>query len=141
VFGRFSHMGIDPYAFVSALNGIWAQRLMRKTCSHCSAPYEPSEAELSRLGLTRADVADFDFRQGTGCGDCRGTGYRGRRAIAEILILDDEIRDMVVEKQPIRAIKEKARKNGTRHLRDVALEQVKRGETTLAEVKRVTLNA
>jgi general secretion pathway protein E len=141
VFGRFSHMGIDPYAFVSALNGIWAQRLMRKTCSHCAAPYEPSEAELSRLGLTRADVADFDFRQGTGCGDCRGTGYRGRRAIAEILILDDEIRDMVVEKQPIRAIKEKARKNGTRHLRDVALEQVKRGETTLAEVKRVTLNA
>jgi general secretion pathway protein E len=141
VFGRFSHMGIDPYAFVSALNGIWAQRLLRKTCSHCAAPYEPSEAELSRLGLTRADVADFDFRQGTGCGDCRGTGYRGRRAIAEILILDDEIRDMVVEKQPIRAIKEKARRNGTRHLRDVALEQVKRGETTLAEVKRVTLNA
>jgi len=141
VFGRFSHMGIDPYAFVSALNGIWAQRLLRKTCSHCSAPYTPSEAELTRLGLSRADVADFDFRQGTGCGDCRGTGYRGRRAIAEILILDDEIRDMVVEKQPIRAIKEVARRNGTRHLRDVALAQVKRGETTLAEVKRVTLNA
>ncbi len=141
VFGRFSHMGIDPYAFVSALNGIWAQRLMRVNCAHCAAPYMPTDAELARLGLSRADVAGFDFRQGTGCGDCRGTGYRGRRAIAEILILDDEIRDMVVEKQPIRAIKDVARKNGTRRLRDVALNLVKRGETTLAEVKRVTLNA
>ncbi|CAD6547030.1 GspE/PulE family protein [Paraburkholderia sabiae] len=141
VFGRFSHMGIDPYAFVSALNGIWAQRLLRVNCTHCAAPYVPTDAELARLALSRADVADFDFRQGTGCGDCRGTGYRGRRAIAEILILDDEIRDMVVEKQPIRAIKDVARKNGTRRLRDVALNVVKRGETTLAEVKRVTLNA
>jgi general secretion pathway protein E len=141
VFGRFSHMGIDPYAFVSALNGIWAQRLLRVNCSHCATPYTPTDAELARVGLTRADVADFDFRQGAGCGDCRGTGYRGRRAIAEILILDDEIRDMVVEKQPIRLIKEVARRNGTRHLREVALAQVKRGETTLAEVKRVTLNA
>jgi general secretion pathway protein E len=141
VFGRFSHMGIDPYAFVSALNGIWAQRLLRVNCSHCATPYTPTDAELARVGLTRADVVDFDFRQGAGCGDCRGTGYRGRRAIAEILILDDEIRDMVVEKQPIRLIKEVARRNGTRHLREVALAQVKRGETTLAEVKRVTLNA
>jgi general secretion pathway protein E len=141
VFGRFSHMGIDPYAFVSALNGIWAQRLLRVNCTHCAVPHVPSDGELARLGLTRAEVADFDFRQGAGCGDCRGTGYRGRRAIAEILILDDEIRDMVVEKQPIRLIKEAARKNGTRHLREVALALVKRGETTLAEVKRVTLNA
>jgi general secretion pathway protein E len=141
VFGRFSHMGIDPYAFVSALNGIWAQRLLRVNCTHCAAPYVPGDAELARLGLTRADVADFNFQQGRGCGDCRGTGYRGRRAIAEILILDDELRDMVVEKQPIRAIKEAARRNGTRQLREVALGLVKRGETTLSEVKRVTLNA
>ncbi len=141
VFGRFSHMGIDPYAFVSALNGIWAQRLLRVNCTHCAAPYVPSDAELTRLGLTRADVADFNFQQGRGCGDCRGTGYRGRRAIAEILILNDELRDMVVEKQPIRAIKEAARRSGTRQLREVALGLVKRGETTLSEVKRVTLNA
>ena len=140
VFGRFNHMGIDPYAFVSALNGIWAQRLLRVNCKHCAAPYAPSDPELARVGLTPADVADFDFRQGAGCGDCRGTGYRGRRAIAEILILDDEIRDMVVEKQPIRRIKEAARRNGTRQLREVALTMVKGGETTLTEVKRVTLN-
>lgn len=141
VFGRFGHMGIDPYAFVSALNGIWAQRLLRVNCKHCAAPYTPTDAELARLGLTRAAVADYDFHQGMGCGDCRGTGYKGRRAIAEILILDDEIRDMVVEKQPIRVIKDAARRNGTRQLREVALGLVKRGETTLTEVKRVTLNA
>ncbi|CDY79864.1 Predicted secretion system X protein GspE-like [Caballeronia glathei] len=141
VFGRFSHMGIDPYAFVSALNGIWAQRLLRVNCPRCATPYVPTDAELARLGLTREGVADYAFRQGTGCGDCRGTGYRGRRAIAEILVLDDEIRDLVVEKQPIRVIKEVARRNGTRQLREVALGLVKRGETTLAEVKRVTLNA
>lgn len=141
VFGRFNHMGIDPYAFVSALNGIWAQRLLRVNCKHCSVRYAPTDAELERLGLARADVVAFDFRQGAGCGDCRGTGYRGRRAIAEILILDDEIRDMVVEKEPIRRIKEVARRNGTRQLREVALALVKRGETTLAEVKRVTLSA
>lgn len=141
VFGRFAHMDIDPYAFVSALNGICAQRLVRVNCAHCAAPYVPDDAELARLGLSRADVADFDFRQGTGCGDCRGTGYRGRRAIAEILILDDEIREMLVEKRPIRLIKEAARKNGTRNLREVALNLAKRGGTTLAEIKRVTLNA
>jgi general secretion pathway protein E len=141
VFGRFGHMGIDPYAFVSALNGIWAQRLLRVNCPRCAAPYMPTDFELARLGLTRADVADYAFRQGSGCGDCRGTGYRGRRAIAEILILDDEIRDLVVEKQPIRVIKDVARRNGTRQLREVALGLVKRGETTLTEVKRVTLNA
>ncbi|WP_186134979.1 GspE/PulE family protein [Burkholderia gladioli] len=141
VFGRFGHMGIDPYAFVSALNGIWAQRLLRVNRPRCAAPYQPSDAELARLGLSREATAGYDFRQGTGCGDCRGTGYRGRRAIAEILILDDEIRDLVVEKQPIRVIKEAARRNGTRQLREVALGLVKRGETTLAEVKRVTLNA
>ncbi|BCG02467.1 type II secretion system ATPase PulE (plasmid) [Paraburkholderia sp. PGU19] len=141
VFGRFGHMGIDPYAFVSALNGIWAQRLLRVNCPRCSAPYVPTDSELARLGLTRADVAGYAFRQGSGCGDCRGTGYRGRRAIAEILILDDEIRDLVVEKQPIRVIKDVARRNGTRQLREVALGLVKLGETTLTEVKRVTLNA
>ncbi len=141
VFGRFTHMGIDPYAFVSALNGIWAQRLIRLNCPHCSAPYVPSEAELARVHLERLNVSDFDFKQGTGCGDCRGTGYKGRRAIAEILSLTDEIREMIVEKRPIRHIKEAARKNGTRSLREAALELVKSGHTTLAEIKRVTLHA
>jgi len=141
VFGRFTHMGIDPYAFVSALNGIWAQRLVRLNCPHCAVPHRPSDSELARIGLRREDAADYQFKKGNGCGDCRGTGYKGRKAIAEILTLNDEIREMVIEKRPIRQVKEAARLNGTRTLREAALELVRRGETTLDEIKRVTLHA
>ncbi|ASG25225.1 GspE/PulE family protein [Nitrospirillum viridazoti] len=141
VFGRFTHMGIDPYAFVSALNGIWAQRLIRVNCPHCAADYAPEDGELQRLGLTGEAIAGFRFRRGLGCGDCRGTGYKGRRAIAEILTLTDELREMVVEKSPIRLIKDTAYRNGTRSLRDVAMALAREGGTTLAEVKRVTQHA
>jgi general secretion pathway protein E len=141
VFGRFTHMGIDPYAFVSALNGIWAQRLVRINCPHCAAQYTPDDQELAGVGLARADVYDYRFMQGKGCGDCRGTGYKGRRSIAEILTLNDEIRELIVDKRPIRQIKQAAYENGTRSLRQAALELVKRGGTTLAEIKRVTLHA
>ena len=141
VFGRFTHMGIDPYAFVSALNGIWAQRLVRTNCPHCAVAYRPDDAELAAVNLERADVHDYRFMQGKGCGDCRGTGYKGRRSIAEILTLNDEIREMIVDKQPIRKIKAAAYDNGTRSLRLAALDLVKRGATTLLEIKRVTLHA
>jgi general secretion pathway protein E len=141
VFGRFNHMGIDPYAFVSALNGIWAQRLVRLNCPRCAVPYIPSDHSLIRVNLQRSDVADYQFKVGKGCGDCHGTGYKGRRAIAEILIMNDEIRELVIEKRPIRQIKDAARLNGTRSLREAALELVKSGETTLDEIKRVTLHA
>jgi len=141
VFGRFTHMGIDPYAFVSALNGIWAQRLVRMNCPHCAAQYTPSDAELEAVNLERADVHDYLFMQGKGCGDCRGTGYKGRRSIAEILTLNDEIRELIVDKRPIRQVKAAAYANGTRSLRLAALELVKRGATTLTEIKRVTLHA
>jgi general secretion pathway protein E len=141
VFGRFTHMGIDPYAFVSALNGIWAQRLIRLNCPHCAVPHLPADSELARVNLSRTEVVDYQFMKGKGCGDCRGTGYKGRRAIAEILTLNDEIRELVIEKRPIRQIKEAARKNGTRSLREAALDLVRRGDTTLDEIKRVTLHA
>jgi general secretion pathway protein E len=141
VFGRFTHMGIDPYAFVSALNGIWAQRLVRMNCPHCAAQYTPSDAELAAVNLERDDVQDYLFMQGKGCGDCRGTGYKGRRSIAEILTLNDEIRELIVDKRPIRQIKQAAYENGTRSLRLAALDLVKRGATTLTEIKRVTLHA
>lgn len=141
VFGRFTHMGIDPYAFVSALNGIWAQRLIRMNCPHCAARYEPDEAELASVHLAREDAQDYVFMRGKGCGDCRGTGYRGRRSIAEILTLNDEIRELIVDKQPIRRIKAAAHANGTRSLRLAALDLVKRGATTIDEIKRVTLHA
>ncbi len=141
VFGRFTHMGIDPYAFVSALNGIWAQRLVRTNCPHCAARHTPSDAALAAVNLERADVREFLFTEGKGCGDCRGTGYKGRRSIAEILTLNDEIRELIVDKRPIRQIKAAAYANGTRSLRLAALELVKRGATTLTEIRRVTLHA
>ncbi|UUZ49991.1 Flp pilus assembly complex ATPase component TadA [Massilia sp. B-10] len=141
VFGRFTHMGIDPYAFVSALNGIWAQRLVRMNCPHCAARYDPSDEELASVNLERKDVIGYLFMQGKGCGDCRGTGYKGRRSIAEILTLNDEIRELIVDKRPIRQIKQAAYDNGTRSLRLAALELVRRGATTLTEIKRVTLHA
>jgi general secretion pathway protein E len=141
VFGRFTHMGIDPYAFVSALNGIWAQRLIRMNCPHCATPYEPDAAELAAVHLEREAVGDYLFMRGKGCGDCRGTGYKGRRSIAEILTLNDEIRELIVDKQPIRRIKAAAAANGTRSLRLAALDLVRRGATTLEEIRRVTLHA
>jgi general secretion pathway protein E len=141
VFGRFTHMGIDPYAFVSALNGIWAQRLIRMNCPHCAARYDPDEAELASVYLTRTEALEFVFMRGVGCGDCRGTGYKGRRSIAEILTLNDEIRELIVDKQPIRRIKAAAAANGTRSLRHAALDLVRRGATTIEEIRRVTLHA
>ena len=141
VFGRFTHMGIDPYAFVSALNGIWAQRLIRMNCPRCGEQHDPTDLELASVHLERAEVGDYLFMRGKGCGDCRGTGYKGRRSIAEILTLNDEIRELIVDKQPIRRIKAAAHANGTRSLRMAALDLVRRGATTLDEIKRVTQHA
>jgi general secretion pathway protein E len=141
VFGRFTHMGIDPYAFVSALNGIWAQRLIRMNCPRCAVQYDPDQAELASVHLTPSEVHGYRFMRGLGCGDCRGTGYKGRRSIAEILTLNDEIRELIVDKQPIRRIKAAAAANGTRSLRLAALDLVQRGATTIEEIRRVTLHA
>lgn len=139
VFGRFTYMGIDPYSFVSALAGIWAQRLLRVNCPRCSVPIQPSTVELKRAGISSDDISDYFFRKGVGCGDCRGTGFRGRKAVAEVLMLNDEIRELIVEKRSIRQIKEAARRNGTRSLYEASLALVASGETTLEEVSRVTL--
>lgn len=139
--GRFTHLGIDPYSFVSALNGIWAQRLMRVNCPHCSVASPPSAEDMAYYRLGRDEVEGFNFRVGMGCGDCRGTGYKGRRAVAEILTLTDEIRELIIDKAPIRQVKALARQQGTRTLRESAMALARAGETTLAEVNRVTLHA
>ncbi|WP_404990796.1 GspE/PulE family protein [Cupriavidus pauculus] len=141
VFGRFTHMGIDPYAFVSALNGIWAQRLIRNNCPHCTSDTTADPVMLARLGLSLDDIQDYRLRAGTGCGDCRSTGYKGRTAIAEILSLNDELRELIVNKAPVRQLKETAARHGTRSLRDAALNLARTGVTTLEEVKRVTLQS
>jgi general secretion pathway protein E len=138
VIGRFVHMGVDPYSFVSAMNGILAQRLVRVTCTHCAVEERPDDALITESGLAGHEVEDFLFRAGRGCGHCRGTGFRGRRAIGEILCLNDEIRELIVARAPIRTIREAALKQGTRFLRESALELVRSGETTLQEINRVT---
>lgn len=140
VFSRFTHMGIDPYALTSALNGIWAQRLVRVICRHCAEPYLPTPDTLIALGLDAADTAGFQFRAGRGCGECRGSGYKGRKAIAEILSLNDRLREMIAGKQPVSLIKDEARRCGTRYLREAAIDMACQGETTLEEVGRVTLS-
>jgi len=139
VIGRFIHMGVDPYSFVSALNGIVAQRLLRVNCPHCAAPVTPADDLLELSGLTLEHTRDYRFHQGSGCGHCRGSGYKGRRAIAEILLLTDELRELIVARAPIGQIKESAARGGTKSLREAALALVKSGDTTLEEINRVTL--
>ena len=141
VIGRFMHMGVDPYSFVSALNGVLAQRLVRVSCPHCSVSDEPTDQLLMESGLTRENTAHYKFLTGNGCGQCRGTGFKGRKAISEMLNLNDEIRELIVGREPIRKIKDAARRNGTRFLREAALALVANGETTLQEINRVTFVA
>lgn len=138
VIGRFMYMGVDFFSFVSALNGVLAQRLVRLVCPHCVTSYQPDEKLLKDSGLNKDKVSDFNFVIGQGCGDCRGTGYKGRKVIAEILVMTDELREMITSHQPVRVLKETARANGTCFLRDAAVDAVRRGETTLQEINRVT---
>lgn len=138
VIGRFMHMGIDPYNLVAALNGVVAQRLVRINCPHCSVPVTPEPALIadSQLG----DVSTFDFRAGPGCGRCRGSGYAGRRAVAEVLLLDDEVRELILARAPARAVREAAARRGFRNLRAAVAELVATGHTTLQELNRVTIH-
>jgi general secretion pathway protein E len=139
VIGRFTHMGVDPYIFAAAINGIVAQRLLRRVCTDCAVDERPDEALLAASGLAREAVRGWHFRHGLGCGRCRGTGYRGRRAIAEVLTLNDELREAIVRGDSARVLREAAARNGTRFLRQAALDCVRQGESTLQEINRVTV--
>ena len=138
VLGRFAHMQVDAYAFVSALNGILAQRLLRIVCEQCAEQAEPSPEALSESGLSVPAISDWSFRSGRGCAHCRGTGYKGRRAIGEMLVLTDELREAIVARAPARRLKELALAGGSKLLRSAALELVRHGVTTLVEANRVT---
>ena len=138
VLGRFLNMGVEPYNFVSALNCILAQRLVRTICEFCVHEQIYSDAELEVNGLNPAEWQGFHFREGSGCIECGGTGYRGRSAIHELLELDDQIREMLLEKRPGSEIRKKARDKGMRFLRDSALDRVRAGVTTLREINKVT---
>src|SRR6267143_2008376 len=138
VIGRFMHMNVDLYGFVSALNAILAQRLVRLACPHCATPEAPAAELLAESGLGETNVAGWQFKLGRGCRECRGSGYKGRKAIAELMVLNDELRELITAHAPLRQLKEAARTSGTRFLRDAALEAVKNGESTLEEINRVT---
>jgi general secretion pathway protein E len=141
VLSRFVHMGVDPYSFVSALNGILAQRLIRIVCHQCAEAI-PAPGELTdELGTSIAELAGPVFRGARGCSHCRGTGYRGRKAIGELLLLDDELREAIVARVPVRQLKELAAKSGVRLIRSAAIDLVRAGETTIEEANRVTAMA
>jgi type IV pilus assembly protein PilB len=138
VIGRFLHMGVEPYNFVSALNCIMAQRLVRLLCRSCRRPAETSENLLRESGLDPDLYQDQVFHDAPGCDECGGTGFRGRTAVAELLDMSDRIRQMILERRPTAEIKQAAREEGMTFLRESALEKVFAGATTLKEINKVT---
>jgi type IV pilus assembly protein PilB len=138
VLGRFLNMGVEPYQFVSALNCVLAQRLVRNICTHCKRPAKVSRQLFEESGLDPAMAATHTFFEGVGCIECNGTGYKGRMAICELLDLTDRIREMILEKRPTSEIKKAARDEGMRFLRESAVERVLEGTTTLREINKVT---
>ncbi|HJW01672.1 MAG TPA: GspE/PulE family protein [Azospira sp.] len=141
VISRFMHMGVAPHSFVSAINGILAQRLVRIICPHCSVPDQPDPDLIADSGIPADDVPNYHFRKGAGCEECRGTGYKGRRSIGEVLRLTDELRELIIAGAPLRRLREEAERGGMRSLRYAALDLVRAGESTLEEINRVTLVA
>jgi len=138
VLGRFLNMGVEPYQFVSALNCVLAQRLVRLICSHCKRPtkVEPKLLEESALDLKLAQT--HRFYEGAGCIECGGTGFKGRTAICELLDLSDRIREMILDRRPNSEVKKAAHEEGMRFLRESAVEKVLLGLTTLREINKVT---
>ena len=138
VIGRFINMGVEPYNFVSALNCILAQRLIRVVCVHCKKAVRYSPEVLHASGLDPAEWGSVQFVEGAGCLECSGTGYRGRSAISELLDLSDHIREMIIDRRPTSEIKRAAGEEGMTFLRDSALSKVREGITTLKEINKVT---
>ena len=138
VLGRFLNMGVEAYNFVSALNCILAQRLVRVVCEHCKKPVRYPESLLVESGLDPEEWRDFAFVEGAGCFECGGTGFRGRSAIHELLDLTDRIREMILDRRPTSEIKRAAREEGMTFLRDSAVAKVRTGITTLREINKVT---
>jgi type IV pilus assembly protein PilB len=138
VLGRFLNMGVEPYQFVSALNCVMAQRLVRLICKDCKRPTKVDEASLIESAIDPALAHTHTFYEGAGCIECGGTGFKGRMAICELLDLTDRIREMILDRRPISEIKRTAREEGMRYLRESAVEGLMLGNTTLREINKVT---
>ena len=138
VLGRFLNMGVEAYQFVSALNCVLAQRLVRNICVHCKRPAKVTRAMLEESAMDTALEHKGLFFEGAGCIECGGTGFKGRTAICELLDLSDHIREMILARRPSSEIKKAARDEGMRFLRESAVERVLTGTTTLREINKVT---
>jgi type II secretory ATPase GspE/PulE/Tfp pilus assembly ATPase PilB-like protein len=138
VLGRFLNMGVEPYQFVSALNCVLAQRLVRTICPHCKRPAKVDRLVLEESGMDPGLEHTHTFYEGKGCIECGGTGYKGRQAICELLDLSDRIRELILARKPTSEIKKAARDEGMRFLRESAVERVLHGVTTLREINKVT---
>ena len=138
VIGRFLNIGVEAYNFVSSLNCILAQRLVRLICEFCKKEVHYSDEELALSGLDPEEWRKIAFYEGEGCIECSGTGFRGRTAIHELLELTDNVREMILAKRPSSEIRRAAREEGMHFLRESALDRVKRGLTTLKEINKVT---
>ena len=138
VIGRFINMGVEPYNFVSALNCILAQRLVRVICENCKKQVQYTSEILKESGLDPAEWSKVPFYEGSGCLECSGSGYRGRSAITELLDLSDHIREMIINRRPTSEIKRVAKEEGMSFLRDSGLAKVRGGTTTLREINKVT---
>ncbi|HLZ12716.1 MAG TPA: GspE/PulE family protein [Candidatus Acidoferrum sp.] len=138
VIGRFINMGVEPYNFVSALNCILAQRLVRVICTNCKQQKRLTADELREAGLKPEEWVNASFAEGAGCLECSGTGYHGRTAICELLDLTDRIREMIIDRRPTSEIKRIARDEGMITLRESGLNKIKQGITSLREINKVT---
>jgi type IV pilus assembly protein PilB len=138
VLGRFLNMNVDLYNFVSALNCVLAQRLVRRVCDNCKTPVKLTDDLIRESGLSAEFVAANTFYEGTGCIECNGTGFLGRTAISELLNLSDRIRELILERRPASEIKRAAKEEGMNFLRESALQRVAQGVTTLREINKVT---
>lgn len=138
VIGRFLHMQVDPYSFISALNCILAQRLVRLLCPKCKTPLKYKDRLLRESGLNPEIFKGQIFYESQGCSECNSTGYKGRTAIAELLELSDVIREMILERKPLSEVRKRAKAEGIIFLREVGIEKVLRGVTSLRELNKVT---
>jgi type IV pilus assembly protein PilB len=136
---RLLDLGVEPFLITATIEGIVAQRLVRRICTRCKKQYDPTEAQLGMLGLLPEDVGDKVFYYGKGCSKCNGTGYRGRVGIFEIMVFNDEIRDLIMNQGSTGVLREAAVRNGMRLLRENGLASIYDGITTIDEIAKETM--
>ena len=136
---RLIDMGVEPFLICSSLSGVLSQRLIRRVCSNCKVEYEPTDEDLERLQLTRDEVAGHKFCYGKGCKKCNNTGYKGRKAIVELMVIDNSIRELIYANAPMAKIRDKAIENGMLAIRDDGILAIINGETSVDEVVKYTM--